>query len=70
MTKHVVDGVSLLPVKIEFTIHVSAEDWDLNFGTGTSAAAVRADVKSRVPYLTAGQFDSDGVTNRLEGEKS
>lgn len=34
-----------MKVKIEFTIDIDPEIWDLNYGTGTDAKAVREDVK-------------------------
>lgn len=37
-----------MKVRITLTVDIDPEAWDMNYGTGTDPAAVRADVKTYV----------------------
>lgn len=45
-------------VAINMTIEVDAEGWNMDYGTGTGAAAIRSDVKSAIHSLIHEYNDS------------
>jgi hypothetical protein len=50
-----------MKVRVEVTLEVDPEVWDLNYGTGTEARFVREDVKSYVQNMVADHFTELGI---------
>tara|TARA_Y100000361_G_scaffold31462_1_gene26330 strand:+ start:293 stop:529 length:237 start_codon:yes stop_codon:yes gene_type:complete len=48
-----------MKIKIEFTVDVDPEAWELNYGTGRNE--IRNDVKGYVENIVFGQLDVVGV---------
>ena len=54
-----------MKVRVTLSLNVDPEAWDLAYGTGTDAAAVREDVKSYVvTYIQqSAAAEEDGITD-------
>lgn len=50
-----------MKVRITHTVDIDPHAWDLNYGTGTDPAAVRADVRVYLAGILEGQVDVIGV---------
>jgi hypothetical protein len=50
-----------MKVKITVTVDIDPEVWDLNYGTGTSAKAIREDVQRDAEYAIQSHFEQVGV---------
>jgi hypothetical protein len=50
-----------MKVKITFTVDIDPEVWDLNYGTGTSAKAIREDVQNSAEDAIQSHFEQIGV---------
>ena len=48
-----------MKIKIEFTVNVDPDAWELNYGTGRNE--IRDDVKGYVQNIVLGQLDVVGV---------
>lgn len=52
-----------MKVRISFTVDVDAAAWSVEYGTGTTAEDVRADVRQHAEDSVVSHFDSMGVLN-------
>jgi hypothetical protein len=50
-----------MKVKVTVTVDIDPEVWDLNYGTGTSAKAIREDVQRDAEYAIQSHFEQVGV---------
>lgn len=50
-----------MKVRVTMTVDIDPEAWDLNYGTGTDAAAVREDVRTYIENGARDQLETVGV---------
>ena len=54
-----------MKVKITLTVNINPDAWDLNYGTGTTAKAIREDVRVYVETTVHGQLEHVGVLEHV-----
>ena len=52
-------------VKITLTVNIDPDAWDLNYGTGTSAKAIREDVQTYIETTVRGQLEHVGLLKNV-----
>lgn len=60
VTRARTEGMSPMKVRIEFTLGIDIRAWAAEYGTGTTASVVRADVHTYIRNLVAEALDGLG----------
>lgn len=66
--RHEASRFHALRVRVSFTVEIDREAWNMNYGTGTDAAAIRADVQTYIENGARDQLsDLDLLAKEVQG---